>query len=91
MPRMPSGLGPSGKKLWRAVVSEYDLSAHHLILLKEASLVCDEIARLQAFVTSAAGNESLHVQREARAAVVELRLQRLLLSRLLTAMHFPED
>lgn len=89
MADMPDGLGVNGQRLWIAVTSEYNLFAHHPILLREACLVCDEIGRLQAFIDDA--DNSLHAQREAKSAVVELRLQRLLLTRILSSMRFPED
>ena len=34
--RAPAGTGPAGRWLWRAVLAEYELEAHELLLRREA-------------------------------------------------------
>ena len=45
-PRTPPGLGTSGKRLWRSVVSEFELQVHEEILLLEAARCADRLDRL---------------------------------------------
>jgi hypothetical protein len=90
IPRAPKGSGPDGRKLWRAVLSDYELSEHELSLLTRACRVADACANLQAIVdtegplyTTRLGETRTH------PALVELRNQGLLLARLITALRVP--
>jgi hypothetical protein len=47
-PRAPQSLGQAGKALWRAVTSDYDLSAAEAELLRQACRVADHLARIDA-------------------------------------------
>ena len=51
-PRTPAGLGPDGRRLWRAVVDEFELRADELLLLDKAARTADDCARLDAAVAS---------------------------------------
>ncbi len=48
--RAPAGAGPAGRKLWRAVVVEYELQEHELLLLREAVRTADLLDELEATV-----------------------------------------
>ena len=42
----PAGLLPSGRRLWQAVVGDYDLEVHEELLLIEACRCADRLDRL---------------------------------------------
>ena len=83
----PTDLGSAGKSLWHAVVSTYDLAPHELEMLAQACRTSDVIAALDDAITEAvlSSDDSRVVP-----AVVELRLQRLALARLITALRLPD-
>lgn len=49
-PRPPASAGTAGKRLWRAVLGEYELSGADLELLRHAVLMADELAQLEELV-----------------------------------------
>jgi len=92
VPRAPAGLGPRGRRLWRAVVSAFELAEAELATLTEAARVLDDVEQLQIAVadapmvtTGSRGQEVVHPLR------AELRSQRLLLARLLSQLDVPVD
>ncbi len=89
-PPPPPGLAPAGRRLWRAVLSDFELAEHEVVLLRQAASVvdlCDELAA----VVAAAGPLMVTRLGEPRVhpAVVELRQQRLVLARLVVALRVP--
>lgn len=82
----PAGTGTAGKRLWRAVTTAFDLEQHELELLRQTVAVLDSCETLQA-VTAAQG---MLVEDRATAATVELRLQRVLLVKLLADLRVPD-
>ena len=80
-PPAPPGLGPSGRRLWRAIVDERALRAHELVLLTQAVRTVDGIDWLQSIADDP---EESTVER--RRALAELRGQRTLLDRLLGSL-----
>lgn len=76
----PRHLETTGRRLWRAVVDRYDLEEHERVLLMEVCSQADICARLTA---SAAGIVS------PSKTLVELRQQRLVLVKLLSALNLP--
>lgn len=85
VPSAPRGTGPEGRRLWRAVLGEFELEEHELSLLRQAVRVADTCAQLQALV------DEQGPLRDGRAhpALVELRQQRILLARLIVALRVP--
>jgi hypothetical protein len=45
-PPAPKGLAASGRRLWRAILGDYDLEVHELLTLTEACRVIDRLDRL---------------------------------------------
>ena len=89
-PRPPAGLGPEGRRLWRAVTTDFDLDQHELTLLREVARTADACTDLQAvvdaegrMVTDHLGNSRVH------PAAVELRQTRILFARLLSCLRVP--
>ena len=89
-PRAPVSAGEAGRRLWRAVLSEFELGEHELALLRQTVRVADTCQALQA-VVDAEGELSTSRLGETRAhpALVELRQQQLLLARLIVALRVP--
>ncbi len=85
IPAAPTGAQSAGRRLWRAVVVDFDLAEHELTLLREAVFVADVCDRLQQLVHE----DGPMVEGRANPALVELRMQRILLARLLVALRVP--
>jgi hypothetical protein len=91
IPAVPKGTGPSGRRLWRAVLSEYELDEHELALLREAVRTVDTLDRLAEIVKRAGdivviGDKGPKVH----PALVEARQLKIALARLLAALRLPE-
>lgn len=86
IPTPPAGLGEAGLDLWHAVVDRFEVEPHELRLLVETCRVADACAELQRAVDSAG---LLDGEGRASAALVELRQERVLLSRLLVSLRVP--
>ena len=84
MPRKPS----PGEQLRQAVSSRFDLDPHEVVLLDSAAATADHIAALQQVV-----DRDGEVSGEGRPhpALIELRLQRLTLGRLLARLRIPTE
>lgn len=85
VPSPPRGTGPEGRRLWKAVVTGFDLDEHELSLLRQAVRVADVCEQLQAMVDT----DGPILDGRAHPALVELRQQRILLARLVVALRVP--
>uniref|UniRef100_A0AB39U259 Terminase n=3 Tax=unclassified Caudoviricetes TaxID=2788787 RepID=A0AB39U259_9CAUD len=91
--RAPTGLQASGKRLWKSITSEFDLSADpdKAELLFQACRTADQIAELD----EAAAEAPLTVKGSMGQPVIspfiaEARVQRGLLAQLLSRMNFED-
>lgn len=90
-PAVPKGLSVSGRALWRAVLDEYELDQHELLVLKEACRTADRLDRLEA--ESAAGpitTTNRHGDEVVHPCLVEARQCSLTMARLLAALRLPQ-
>ena len=93
-PGPPAGLGAAGRRLWRAVQADYDLTTPETELLRQACQVADLIARLEAEL---AGDDLVvpgsRGQPAINPVVDRLTAQRRLLESLIRslALPFPEE
>lgn len=86
MPKTPpKGLGSEGRRLWRSVSDAFELEVHEEQLLLEAARTADVISRL----VVAVGDELVDDKGRIRPELVELRAQRILFARLVSAMRVP--
>ncbi len=85
LPAAPRGAGAAGRRLWRAVLGEFELAEHELTLLRQAVRVADLCEHLQQRVDE----EGPVLGDRAHPALVELRQQRILLARLIVALRVP--
>jgi hypothetical protein len=90
--RPPVVLGSRGRRLWRQIVADFDLSDAERAVLVEACRTADLVDRL----ASRLGDEDLTVEGSRGQVVInplvaELRQQRELLGRLLARLALPDD
>jgi hypothetical protein len=85
-PRPPRGTGPAGRALWSSVVSGFDLEPHEVRVLAQCCTVADHIAELDAIVLK----DGPLLDGRTHPALVEVRLQRLTLGRLLALLRLPD-
>lgn len=85
--KAPNGLDIGGKRLWRAVVDQFELAQHESDLLLQACRCRDRLDRLEA----AAVGAPLVVDGKANPLLVEARQQSIVLARLLAALRLPDD
>ena len=89
VPKPPAGTRAGGARLWRSVLSGYELDEHELALLREAVRcvdLCDELdARVKVDGAVIGSPQGL----KAHPAAVEARQQRITLARLLAALRVP--
>jgi phage terminase small subunit len=85
----PKGLAAPGRRLWRAVVAEYELAEHEAAQLEEACRVRDRIAELRDLVARDGLMIDSSQGRRLHPAIAEERQQRLALARLLATLGVP--
>lgn len=85
MSKVTEGAGTEGRRLWKSITDDYDLEDHELVLLRQAVATADICADLQAKVDSG----GTVVDGRVNPALPELRNQRAMLARLLTALRVP--
>ena len=87
--RAPTGLKSPGKRLWAAVVAEFELAEHEAAQLSEACFVRDRIDQLRRQVVT----DGLMIPSSQGArlhpGVSEIRAQHLTLARLLATLNVP--
>ena len=88
-PRPPADSGTAGAKLWKAVLDDYELEEHELLLLREAVRTVDALDALEARVASDGPLLGSSQGDRAHPALVEARQQRIALARLLAALRLP--
>lgn len=89
-PKTPNGLASPGRRLWLAVVDEYELRADEMLLLEKACRSADDVARLEAELADAplltVGSTG---QQRANPLLAEVRGMRALLASLLKQLRLP--
>ena len=88
-PAAPSGTRAAGKRLWKAVLDEYELEEHELLLLREAVRTTDTLDALELLVQAQGAVVTSPQGEKANPALVEARQQRIALARLLAALRLP--
>jgi hypothetical protein len=92
IPRPPASAGPAGRRLWRAVLSEYSLTGADLEVLRQAVLIADELDGLESLVR--AGGPLIRNrdgEPVANPASVQHRLLSVCLGRLLACIRVIAD
>lgn len=88
--KTPRGLGGGGRRLWRAVVADYELEQHEVTLLLELCRAVDTCAALQAQVDAEGLTQKNRLgEMKLHPCLVELRQQRLLVGKLTALLRIP--
>jgi hypothetical protein len=90
--RAPKGLGPAGRRLWRSIMSEYELDVDDQLVCEEACRALDDLRALE----EALDGEDLVVagstgQPRAHPLVSHIRSQRRLVVFLVGRLRLPGD
>lgn len=90
-PKPPRGLGTSGRALWRAVMTDYELTEHEATILREACRTADALDGLQSLIDADGLMSATSQGPRVHPALVEARQQRIAFARLVTALRIPID
>jgi hypothetical protein len=90
IPKPPEGLRAGGRKLWRAVLADFELAEHEQLMLREACFTADLCEALQALIAAQGPTVTNHLGGvKMHPALAELRQQRLALARLVVCLRVP--
>jgi uncharacterized protein with von Willebrand factor type A (vWA) domain len=90
--KSPEGLEKAGKRVWRAILTEFDLDERELLVLEQAARQADAVAALEAeIVDSGLLSRGSRGQTRLSPSVTELRQSRLALSKLLGELALPDQ
>jgi hypothetical protein len=89
-PRAPKGLNPAGRRLWRAILSDFDLDEHELAVLVVACRTVDRLEDVAAALADAPlTTKNARGDLVAHPLLVEQRQQSITLTRLLASLRLP--
>lgn len=92
IPTTPAGLGPRGRKYWRKVNADYELTGSEVELLVEICRTLDRLDLLDAAVRElGATTFGSAGQTVVNPALTEARGQQALLHRLVAALRLPDE
>ena len=90
LPRPPVGTRAAGRRLWLAVVAEFELAEHELVLLREAVRLTDRLDVLDRTLRrDGLTVEGSKGQPRTHPALTEARGCQLVLARVLAALRMP--
>lgn len=89
IPRVPKGAGPSGRRLWIAVVREFDLDEHERVLLSALVRQADRLDQLEALIADEGLTVSGHGTVKMHPAVVEARQTAIAIARIAACLRLP--
>ena len=82
----PRSTGPAGREIWAAISGSFELEPHELQVLRQVATVADRIEQLDKLVT----RDGVLIEGRTHPALVESRLQRVTLGRLLSLLRLPD-
>lgn len=85
--RPPRGIGRAGRVMWASIADRFDLEPHELELLRQIARVADRIEACDVAVDA----EGVLVEGRTHPLLIESRLQRLTLGRLVAALRLPDS
>ena len=90
--RAPAGLAARGKRFWKTIIAEFELSDSERELLEECCRTLDQIDQLEGSIASlGAMVRGSTGQLVLNPAIAEARGQRALLHKLLAALALPDE
>ncbi len=85
--RPPQGTGRAGRALWSSVMGTYALEEYEVQLLRQLVVVADRVEELDRVVN----RDGVLLGDRIHPGLIECRLQRLALARLLQALRLPDQ
>jgi len=89
IPRPPQGAGPSGRRVWRAVVGEFELEEHERALVTALVRQVDRLDALEALIAEEGLTVSGHGTVKMHPAVIEARQSAIAVARISAALRLP--
>ncbi len=89
--RAPRGLKSGGARLWRQVLSDFELGEHEQAVLLQACRIADVLDRLQEVIDSGEVVVSSPQGTKANPAIVEFRQQAVTLAKCMASLRIPID
>ena len=89
IPRPPKGAGTAGRKLWRAVLGEYELEQHEVALVTALVRQVDRLDALEDLITAEGLMLTGHGTQKVHPAVVEARQSAIAVARIAAALRLP--
>lgn len=89
IPKPPTGLKRSGRALWTAVLTDYELDEHETATLLQACRITDHCDALQRLLEAEGIMSESSQGVRVHPALVELRQQGIALARLMAALRIP--
>jgi len=89
IPRPPKGAGPSGRRIWRAVLAEFELDEHERALVTALVRQVDRLDALEALIAAEGLMVSGHGTCKVHPAVIEARQSAIAVARISAALRLP--
>jgi hypothetical protein len=89
IPRPPQGAGPSGRRIWRAVLGEFELDEHERALVTALVRQVDRLDALEALIAEEGLMVSGHGTVKMHPAVIEARQSAIAVARISAALRLP--
>jgi hypothetical protein len=89
IPRPPKGAGPSGRRVWRAVLGEFELEEHERALVTALVRQVDRLDELEELIAAEGLMVSGHGTVKMHPAVVEARQSAIAVARISAALRLP--
>lgn len=89
IPRPPRGAGPSGRRVWRAVLGEFELEEHERSLVTALVRQVDRLDALEALIAEEGLTVTGHGTVKMHPAVIEARQSAIAVARISAALRLP--
>ena len=89
IPRPPQGAGPSGRRVWRAILGEFELEEHERALVTALVRQVDRLDALEALIAEEGLMVHGHGTSKVHPAVIEARQSAIAVARISAALRLP--
>src|SRR5512142_430194 len=89
IPRPPQGAGPSGRRIWRAILGDFELDEHERGLVTALVRQVDRLDQLEALIEAEGLTVTGHGTTKMHPAVVEARQSAIAVARISAALRLP--
>ena len=89
IPRAPKGAGPAGRRVWTAILREFELDEHERALVTALVRQVDRLDELEALIAAEGLMVSGHGTCKMHPAVIEARQSAIAVARISAALRLP--